>query len=220
MERIVEYFRKIGWKRLVSMVLGNTFLGMGISIFKFSGLGNDPFSGMVMALSDNAGIQYAIFLMFLNIFIFVLEFIFGKEFIGAGTIFNALFLGYITTFFYQLWLFLFDTPTIIMIKIIIMLIGTVVTGLGISMYQTPNVGISPYDSLSVIMSKRIRKISYFRHRIFTDSICALICFCAGGIAGGEIGLGTLVSAFGLGPVISFFDVHFTRKLFDNDADIL
>lgn len=220
MERIITYYKKIGWKRLVSMILGNTLLGMGISIFKFSGLGNDPFSGMVMALSDNAGIKYAVFLMFLNIFIFVLQFILGKEFIGAGTIFNALFLGYITTFFYELWLFLFDKPTIFPIQIFIMLIGTIVTGLGLSMYQTPNVGISPYDSLSVIMSKRIKKISYFWHRIFTDSICALICFFAGGIAGGEIGLGTLVSAFGLGPVINFFDTQFTRKLFDKDEDIL
>ena len=220
MKRILGYFKKTGWKRFTSMICGNIFLGMGISIFKFSELGNDPFSGMVMALSDNAGIKYAVFLMFLNIFIFVLQFIFGKEFIGAGTIFNALFLGYITTFFYELWLFLFDAPTIFMIKILIMIIGTIVTGLGVSMYQIPNVGISPYDSLSVIMSKRVKKISYFWHRIFTDSICALVCFFAGGIAGGEIGLGTLVSAFGLGPVISFFDKHFTRKLFDKDEDIL
>lgn len=220
MKRILEYLKRVGWKRLVSMVIGNTFLGMGISIFKFSRLGNDPFSGMVMALSDNAGMKYAPFLMILNIFIFVLELVFGKEFIGAGTIFNALCLGYITTFFYELWLFLFEAPSILTVQILIMFIGTVVTGLGLSMYQTPNVGISPYDSLSVIMSKRIKKIPYFWHRIFTDAVCALICFFAGGIAGGEIGLGTLVSAFGLGPVINFFDIHFTRRLFGKDEDIL
>lgn len=220
MKKILEYFKKSGWKRIASMIFGNTFLGMGISIFKFSELGNDPFSGMVMALSDNAGMQYALFLMILNIFIFMLEFAFGKEFIGAGTIFNAIFLGYITTFFYELWRHIFASPELFAVKIIIMLIGTIVTGFGLSLYQTPNVGISPYDSLSVIMSKRMPKISYFRHRIFTDAICALICFFAGGIAGGEIGIGTLVSAFGLGPVINFFDVHFTRKLLGKDENIL
>lgn len=216
MERIVAYFKKIGWKRFLTMVLGNVFLGMGISIFKFAGLGNDPYSGMVMALSDNVGMSYAHFLMIINIFVFLLELIFGKEFIGAGTIFNALVLGYITTFFYELWLHFFALPGALIMQIPVMLVGTIVTGLGVSMYQTPNVGISPYDSLSVIMAKRIPKISYFWHRIFTDAICALVCFLAGGI----VGLGTLVSAFGLGPVINFFNVHFTRKLFDEGEDIL
>jgi uncharacterized membrane protein YczE len=213
---IKNYFKKIGWKRFLVMVLGNIFLGMGVSIFKFAGLGNDPFSGMVMALADAVGVQYANLLVILNVFIFLLELIFGRELIGAGTIVNALFLGYITTFFYNLWLRMFALPQTIGLQIVIMLIGTVVTGFGVSMYQTPNVGISPYDSLSIIMTKRIPKVSYFWNRIFTDAVCALICFLTGGI----VGLGTLVSALGLGPVIDFFNVHFTRKLFHAGEDIL
>lgn len=216
MGKIVGYLKKIGWKRFVVMTIGNVFLGMGISIFKFAGLGNDPYSGMVMGLSDVVGISYANFLVLINIFVFLLELTFGREFIGAGTIVNALFLGYIMTFFYGLWLHFFALPETLVMKILVMLIGTVVTGFGVSMYQTPNAGISPYDSLSVIMAKRIPKISYFWHRIFTDAVCALVCFLSGGI----VGLGTLVSALGLGPVIDFFNVHFTRKLFGEDEDIL
>lgn len=198
------------------MVFGNIFLGMGISIFKFAGLGNDPFSGMAMALADLAGVRYANLLIVINLFIFILEFCFGRSFIGAGTLVNAFFLGYFTTFFYGLWTHFSALPHKLIVQIPIMLIGTVVTGFGVSMYQTPNVGASPYDSLSLIMTKRIPKISYFWNRIFTDAICALICFMAGGI----VGLGTLVSALGLGPVIDFFNVHFTRKLFAEGEDIL
>lgn len=213
---IITYFKKVGSKRLIVMVLGNVFLGMGISIFKFAGLGNDPFSGMIMALADLAGVQYANLQVVINLFIFILEIVFGRSLIGAGTIVNAFFLGYIGTFFYSLWIHFFTLPQSFMLKIPIMLIGTIVTGFGISMYQTPNVGAAPYDSLSLIMTQRIPKISYFWHRIFTDAICALICFLAGGI----VGLGTLVSALGLGPVIDFFNVHFTRKLFREGEDIL
>lgn len=203
-------------RRLVVMVFGNVFLGMGISIFKFAGLGNDPFSGMAMALADLVGMQYANLLLIINLFIFALEFAFGRSFVGAGTLVNAFFLGYITTFFYSLWTHFFALPHNLAIQILIMLIGTVVTGFGVSMYQTPNVGVSPYDSLSLIMTKRIPQISYFWNRIFTDAICAVICFFAGGI----VGLGTLVSALGLGPVIDFFNIHFTRKLFKDDENIL
>lgn len=213
---IFAYFKRVGWKRLIVMVIGNVFLGMGISIFKFAGLGNDPYSGMVMALADLAGMQYANLLIIINVFIFILEFAFGRSFVGAGTLANALFLGYITTFFYNLWTHFFALPQNLALQIPIMLLGTVAAGFGVSMYQTPNVGASPYDSLSLIMTKRLPKISYFWNRIFTDAICALVCFFAGGI----VGLGTLVSAFGLGPVIDFFNVHFTRKLFGEDEDIL
>lgn len=216
MEKITGYLKKIGWKRFVVMVIGNVFLGMGISIFKFAGLGNDPYSGMVMGLSDVLGMPYANFLILINIFVFLLELTFGREYIGAGTIVNAIFLGYITTFFYELWLHFFALPTVLFTKIMVMLVGTIVTGFGVSMYQTPNAGVSPYDSLSVIMAKRIPKISYFWHRIFTDAVCAFVCFLSGGI----VGLGTLVSALGLGPVIDFFNIHFTRKLFREDEDIL
>ena len=210
------YFKRVGWKRLLAMIIGNIFLGMGISIFKFAGLGNDPYSGMVMALADRVGMQYANLLLIINLFIFILEFVFGRSFVGAGTLVNALFLGYITTFFYSLWTHFFVLPQNLLVQIPIMLVGTIVTGFGVSMYQTPNVGVSPYDSLSLIMTERLPKISYFWNRIFTDAICALICFLAGGI----VGLGTLVSAFGLGPVIDFFNVHFTRKLFGENEDIL
>ena len=129
-----------------------------------------------MALSDCVKIEYAISLIMLNVLIFIIEFLFGREFIGAGTIVNAFFLGYIVTFFYDIWTAIFPTPENLVVRVLIVLIGMIITGFGISLYQTPNVGTSPYDSLSVIMAKRIPKISYRWHRIFTDAVCALICF--------------------------------------------
>ena len=66
------------------------------------------------------------------------------------------------------------------------------------------------------MAKRMPKISYFWCRIFTDAFSALVCFLSGGL----IGIGTLVTAFGFGPVVEFFNVRFTRKLFKPGDDIL
>ena len=57
------------------------------------------------------------------------------------------------------------------------------------------------------MNKRLH-IPYFWCRMSNDVVCALICFISGGI----VGLGTIVCAFGLGPVIHFFDDHFTNKI--------
>ncbi|MBY9080715.1 hypothetical protein KIH86_20195 [Paenibacillus sp. HN-1] len=202
------YIHSIEKRRLFIMVIGNVFLGMGISIFKLSGMGNDPFSGMVMALAENIGMTYANFLILLNLVLFVIEFITGRKFIGAGTFVNAILLGYIATFFHSSWLSLFGEPQLLWQRVVIVAIGVVVCSFGVSLYQTSDVGVAPYDSLSLIMRDNFPKVSYFWHRMFTDALCALICFLAGGI----IGLGTLVSAFGLGPIIHFFDVNFTEKL--------
>ncbi len=203
-----KYLSKDYIKRFIIMLIGNILLGLGISVFKLSGLGNDPFSGMVMALSEVVKISYALFLVILNLFIFLIQLLTGRKLIGIGTIVNACLLGYFVTFFYSIFQQLMLMPESMWQRVVVVCIGVIITSLGVSMYQTPKVGIAPYDSLSIIMAQKWTKIPYFWHRMLTDGICAAICFYAGGI----VGLGTLVSAFGLGPFIHFFNEHVSKKL--------
>lgn len=205
-----EWLKKINWKYVVVMCVGNIILSLGVAIFKLSGLGNDPFSGMVMALSEKAGMEYAVFLMFLNMAIFIVELAFGRKLIGIGTFVNALLVGYVVTFFYDLLIACTGEPTQMFQRVLIVCLGVIVSSLGVSLYQYPDQGVAPYDSLSLIMAKKWPKIPYFWHRVSNDAFCALICWISGGI----VGLGTLVSAFGLGPVIQFFNTHFTSKLLE------
>ncbi|MDD7740419.1 MAG: hypothetical protein SOT28_12995 [Fusicatenibacter sp.] len=208
METVCNYLKRAGVGRILVMIAGNIFLGMGVGIFKLSGLGNDPFSGMVMALSDLAGIKYANFLILVNIVLFLIELWAGKKYIGVGTFVNALLLGYIATFFYELFGGIFGHPNQMFLRVITVCAGVIVCSFGVSMYQSSDVGVAPYDSLSLIMAERWPKISYFWHRMSNDAVCALICYFAGGI----VGLGTLICAFGLGPFIHFFNHHFTFRL--------
>ena len=207
---MIEWIKNINWKYVIVMCIGNIILGLGIAIFKFSGLGNDPFSGMVMALSDRARIEYAVFLIMINTIVFIVEFILGRKLIGLGTFVNALLLGYVVTFFYNLIVSAAGEPGQLLQRILIVCIGVIVTSFGVSMYQLPKQGVAPYDSMSLIMTERLKKIPYFWNRVVTDAFCALMCWLAGGI----VGLGTLVSAFGLGPFVQFFDTHFTSKLLE------
>ena len=59
---------KITAKGFIGMLLGNLILGLGIAIFKLSGLGNDPFSAMMMALADRTPLEYAALTAILNTF--------------------------------------------------------------------------------------------------------------------------------------------------------
>lgn len=155
------YIHNVDKKRLLIMIIGNVFLGMGISIFKLSGMGNDPFSGMAMALAESVGITYANFLILLNLVLFVIEFITGRKFIGFGTFVNAILLGYIATFFHNNWLSLFGEPQLLWQRVVIVAIGVVVCSFGVSLYQTSKVGVAPYDSLSLIMRENFLKYLIF-----------------------------------------------------------
>ena len=75
-------------------------------------------------------------------------------------------------------------------------------------------GIAPYDALSLIMEERT-PLPYFWCRMITDSVCAVIAFLAGGI----VGLGTLVCALGLGPFINFFTIKVAKTLCYGTFDI-
>lgn len=207
---IQEYFKKTGCARIIIMLFGNIFLGMGIAFFKLSVLGNDPYSGMMMALAEYVGISYANFQILLNLVFFAVQLAFGRYLIGAGTLVNALGLGYIVTFFYYLFTVVcrIPQPELMWQKLLLLAVGVIIASFGLSLYQSSDAGVAPYDSLSLIMTKRWPKIPYFWCRISNDAICALVCFLAGGI----VGLGTLVTVFGFGPVIHFFNVHFTNKL--------
>ena len=179
------------------MLLGNVILGIGVAIFKLSGLGNDPYTGMIMALADRVHMQYANFLVLVNVMLFIVQIVAGRNYIGIGTFYNALLQGYVVTFFYHR-IVKFGEPQLFWQQLLIVVIGLLIGGIGLAMYQNANAGTAPYDSLSLILSERSHK-SYFWCRMLTDLICVVICVCAGGI----VHVGTVASVFLMGPVADF-----------------
>lgn len=204
-----EYFKNINWKHFLVMCIGNIFAGMGVAIFKLAGFGTDPFNGMNMAVAEQLGMMYGNFQLLLNIVLLIVETLFGRKFLGTGTAVNAIFLAYICTFFNNIFANILGLElTALTARLLALCIGVLICCLGLSMYQMSDEGIAPYDSISLIMAEEWPKIPYFWHRISNDVVCVLICYLAGGV----VGIGTLVTAFGLGPVIHFFNRVFTGKL--------
>lgn len=205
---LAEYFKKISKGRILVMLLGNVIIGLAVSILKLSGSGNDPFNGMVIAMGALLNMPYANFQVMLNIAILLIQIYAGRKYIGIGTIVNALFVGYFSTFFNFVLAHAVNAPQTMWQKIIVVCLGVITCSLGLSLYQSADVGVAPYDSLSMILSDKWPKIPYFCYRISLDALVALICYLAGGI----VGLGTLVSAFGLGYFINLFNKSVSSKL--------
>lgn len=194
-------------RRFLVMCGGNLILGLGICLFKLSIMGNDPFTAFVLALSAKMGVLYALVTILVNSVFFIGEIFLGRKYIGIGTFVNWFSVGYIILFFEWVICGIWTIPEGFFPRLLIMGAGILVLSFGVSLYQTADMGIAPYDSISVIMSERL-PFSYFWCRIFTDACCAVGAWAFGGL----VGLGTLVCALGLGPFIQFFTVHFAEPI--------
>ncbi|MDD3369930.1 MAG: hypothetical protein PHP50_13800 [Lachnospiraceae bacterium] len=194
-------------RRFLVMLIGIIILGLGIAMFKISLMGNDPSSAFVMAVGDRIGVDFSRVLICANTVWFIMEALLGRKYIGLGTFVNWFGVGTIASLFVNYISAQWEISQSFGIRFMIMLVGILVLSLASSMYQTADMGIAPYDALSLILTDRM-PIPYFWCRIFTDSICAVVAFLFGGI----VGFGTLVCAVGLGPFISFFNKNVSEKL--------
>ena len=193
---------------MIGLIIGNILLGMGVGLFKSSAMGNDPFSAMIMSVSALLHLPYATYLILFNCVLFVVEIAFGRKYIGIGTFVNWFLIGYVATFCIWLAESFIPMPESFLGRIPFVLLSVIVTGLGVSFYQTSDAGIAPYDSLAIIFHERVPKLPYFWCRMICDGTSALICLLTGGL----IGFGTFLCAFCLGPVIHFFNKHLSEKL--------
>ena len=205
---IKDYFSKENMpRRIFWMCIGILIMGIGVGLFKLALLGNDPSTALVIAIGDRIGIDFSIVLIVVNCLYFFVELAFGRSMVGIGTIINWFFVGPIASAFTRVAGPLLGTPETLLQKILLMVPGILILSFSCALYQTADVGIAPYDSLSLMLAKKV-KPSYFWCRIFTDSICVIIAFALGGL----IGLGTLVCALGLGPFITIFTNHAAKQL--------
>lgn len=194
-------------RRFMVMLIGIAIMGTGVALFKLSLMGNDSYTTLTIAIGDRLGIDFSLVLLAANCFIFLLEWRFGKELIGSGTFVNWLFVGPLASFcekaIRSIWF-----PSGMWARLWLMLAGVVVLSLACALYQTADLGVAPYDALSIILSRRSGR-SYPRCRILIDSLCVFAAFLLGGL----IGIGTLICAVGLGPFIAFFSERAARRLF-------
>ena len=194
-------------RRIIVMIIGIFIMSFGLILFKLSLMGNGPSTSMVIAIADRIGVDFGIVMVVTNCLFFAAEWIWGRKLIGVGTFVNWLLVGPLASLYERGIRAVWNVSESFFPRLILMAGGILVLSLAGALYQTSDVGISPYDSLSIIISRKSGR-QYFWCRILTDGISVLIAYLLGGI----VGIGTLVCAFGLGPFVQFFSHHIARPL--------
>ena len=187
-------------------LFGNVILALGVALADTGALGIDPFNGMCMSVSHVLHFPYAPFVLIFDLLLFIGEAIFGKRYVFLGTFVNWFLFSYVVTFFKWLYDVLgFAMPGAFVPRLLFLIAGLLGMGLGLAMYQHADLGVAPYDSIPLILHDRFPRFPFFAGRVGIDALMLIIILLVGNPVN-KIGIGTVLTAFGLGPVISMFTV--------------
>ncbi|MGM0523120.1 MAG: YczE/YyaS/YitT family protein [Bacillota bacterium] len=196
-------------KRITGMLFGNLLLGIAIGVLRIAELGTDPFATMNLGVSSTLGLSFGFYSVLFNLLLFIFLFINSRELIGFGTFINMFLLGYTA----DLIVYLFQTMDIgeigLGIRFLLLFVGVFISSTGLSLYVTANLGVSPYDALPLMMQEMTNnRIPFGIARLIVDATAVLIGYFFGAV----VGVGTLVVAVSLGPLVSVFNKYWFEPI--------
>jgi uncharacterized membrane protein YczE len=191
-------------KTFLFLCLGLIIFGFGSSLLFHASIGNAPW--VVLAEGLSIKFSWSIgFATFISSIIVLSIWIPLRQKPGLGTIMNIVIIaGVLDLSIYQLDF----SSNIIFINLFTALVGTVTAGLGSGIYLIANLGPGPRDGLMTGFQK-ISGYPIAWVRAFIEITVVLL----GWSLGGNVGLGTLIFAFGIGPALAFgvYLVSLTNK---------
>ena len=193
-------------KRLVMCISGVFLSGVAAGIFGFTAFGMDPFQVFAHGLWGLTPLSYGTFYVILNGILLAFMFFFNRRMIGLGTIINLFLLGYVVEYTDLILGRAFPSPSVLL-RVVLMIFALVLSSLAASLYFVAEMGVSAYDWIALTISQK-KRWAFRVVRIATDFICVL----TGGLLGATVGIGTVLTAFCMGPIIQFFNENVSMPL--------
>lgn len=205
-------------KRIWMSMLGVMICAVSVGFFKLAAFGVDPFQSFMSGMDQLIPIEFGTLYVIVNACMLLFALIFDRHYIGLATFINLFLLGYVVQFTYETLQMLFPMPAMAL-RIFCFVFGFVALCFGSSIYMTADLGVSTYDAIALIMSNtwKIGKFKYIR--ICTDVVCVILGIVMFLVGGGEValiptfvGVGTILTAFFMGPLIDLFNRKFSIPL--------
>ena len=195
-------------KRILMSALGVAICGISVGMFKHAALGVDPFQSLMSGLDAVIPIRFGTLYVIVNLVLLLFALLLDRRKIGLATMINLVLLGYIAEFSQAFCRSLFPTMGIAG-RLVLLAIAIVIMCLASAFYFTADLGVSTYDAVALIWSEKQDRLRFRYCRIICDSVCVLagtlLCLAGGVKVSGVVGIGTIVTAFFMGPLIEFFN---------------
>ncbi len=199
-------------------LFGVIICAISVGVFKIAALGVDPFQSFMAGLDKLVPLDFGLLYIIVNALLLIFALVFDRHYIGIATFINLFLLGYITQFSYQFLQTVIVEPSIF-VRVICLVVGVVVICFGSAFYMTADLGVSTYDAVALIIVNTWKKGKFQYVRIITDIVCVILGAALFVLGGGKISaiptiaeIGTIITAFFMGPLIEFFNVHVARPI--------
>ena len=196
--------------RILMSSLGVMIGGISVGMFRTAALGVDPFQSLMSGLNSLIPISFGTLYVIANVTLLLFSLIVDRHKIGLATVINLTLLGYVAEYSQKLFTFLLPNLNLIA-SLLLLAVAVVVMCFGSALYFNADLGVSTYDAVSLVISEKQKKVSFKMCRILSDLICVslgvLLCRLAHmswSEVGAVVGIGTVITAFFMGPLISFF----------------
>jgi len=202
-------------KRIFMCVVGVLVCAVSVGFFKLAAFGVDPFQTFMSGMDQLIPIQFGTLYVLVNVALLLFSLIFDRHYIGLATFINLFLLGYVVDFSHNTLLAIFPDASMT-VRVISFVFGFVALCFSSSLYMTADLGVSTYDAVAIIMANTWKWGQFKFVRIATDVCCVVLgcgLFLLGGGRMAQIpaiaGVGTILTAFFMGPLIDFFNRKFS-----------
>ena len=189
-------------KTLLFLIFGLFLFGLGETLLLATGAGVSPWTVLAEGISvyTSYSIGICTFWMSLSVLLFWIPL---KQKLGIGTILNAIIIALVFDFALPY----LPNPEIYAFKVVQIIIGVLITGLGSGFYLIANLGPGPRDGLMTGVQRLTGKpIALIRAIIEVSAVFF------GWLLGGTAGLGTIIFALGIGPAVAV-GIYFVNNKF-------
>ncbi|WFE29365.1 hypothetical protein O7623_09305 [Solwaraspora sp. WMMD791] len=182
-------------RRLGQLYLGLVLYGVSMAMMIESQLGLNPWDVLHQGLAGQTGLSFGTVTVITGAFVLLL-WIPLRQRPGLGTVSNVLVIGIAV----DVSLALLPSPAAIAVRVPLLVGGIVLNGLATGLYVGARLGPGPRDGLMTGWVAR-----HPRHSVrLVRTVIELTVLGAGWLLGGTAGLGTVLYAVAIGPLVQLF----------------
>ena len=192
--------------RAIILLIGLLIAHLGVTLFLLADLGSDPFNvlvqGLFHSLLNLTGFAFLthgrvhIAVCFLIILVLLIA---DRTYVKLGTIICMICGGPIIDMYTIILDPVLGNLSALAGRLLMLVAGCVILAYGMTIVIKSDAGTGPNDLVAVVISDKLHS------RFGITRIAVDVCFVAVGfLLGGLVGIGTIICAFCVGPVASYF----------------
>ena len=180
-------------RRITQLVAGLVLFGFGVGLMLQSGLGVPPWDVLHQGLARQFGLTVGVWSIIVSAMVLLLWLPLRQAY-GLGTLLNAVIIGVVI----DLTGVALAEAASTSLAWVMLIGGVVLIGIASGLYIGANLGPGPRDGLMTGIAKRGPSIR------LTRAVIEITVLILGWFLGGTFGIGTIVFALAIGPLVHYF----------------